>query len=315
MKYSYLSIILLLSGFTGVQRLDADIITGGSLEFQLDASAFETNPSQGFLDFYNNAANDVGSSGYDTSQPHMVFGRHTGPGDTSDPSLPPGDIGNSIYRFRPSATTASFDDLRSTYVTPTSPIVTPFAINGNDPIAKPHGTRNPQQTTLEYNPNDILASMSGAIGFDGATSFWYGVEEAIAGSAIWIGYGDLDLKYDANRAVNGLSGLYFSSHIAPRVGQTIYDTTITSISAIAADGGTPGSLTITGELYATSDFDGVGLKAGTHVGSYSLSGVSSVPEPTSLIVISGCALGGVLVRFRSRGAGNRRKPETNRCAS
>jgi len=278
----------------------ADIIVGGSMTQNINTSVFNnpTSTDAAYLAGFGITVNP--------SQPLLIFGKHFGPSETA---------GKSVTDFRP----LPVDSLLTPTGSPTLPRPNyrddPTTINSsigsssslafavNSPATSISGLpgRAEQSSTLSFNPANFSGTATGKIGFNGSTSFWYANTPVINTGSVWLGYGDLDLSYSATRAVGGDSGWFLNNNML--FGNAVYDIQNFAVSSIVpATDSTPGSFTITGDLYTAPEFrDGFGIKADLFVGSFTLNAVTAVPEPsTYALIFFGTVAGGTYFRQRRK---------------
>jgi hypothetical protein len=240
---------------------------GGSLTFNLNNSTFENGAD---VNSINNQLNGTGLS-YNTNQTYLEFARQFTPAET---------VGLGVLDFRPAPTSqvTNFDQLRSGWQSPPSNDLV-YGINGTSPITgtQPPG-RDSQATTFAFDPSDVQGTAVGSIGTIGTTSFWYSNDALIQSGAIWLAFGDLTLQYDPTRAINGNSGWYIQNNLLyPEV---LFDTQDISITV------GNGTLDITGSLIIAPEFAGdAGLLPGLNAGTFDLSALTTVPEPSSLAMV------------------------------
>ncbi len=268
-RHKMLTILAIASLMSSVSSsaLRADYITGGSLTFNLDGNAFANGADVPYL-------NSFGVP-YDPNQKFMEFGRHF---------TPPETIGVGVMGFRPEPDppVVNFNDLRAGWVRPDSSGLA-YGVNGTAPIPAPQPPgRSAVPTNFAFDPANIEATATGAIGTIGSTSFWYANDPLIATGSIWLGWGDMTLQYSAARDTGANSGWYFDNRLLGTL--TIFDTRNLSIFVQGA-GENPGVLAISGDLYVSQEFrDAFALEAGLKVGTFSLR-AQTVPEPASLAML------------------------------
>lgn len=286
-------------------RADFDYVVGGSMSMNLDSAALRDPASV-------DAAYLAGFGVIvDPSQPLLIFGNHFGSTDTAGKSLP---------QFRPLPVDASLapisvpgpalprpnyrDDVPTIEASisafgSTSGLA--YGINGQSVTPSGLPGRSEQSSTFSFDPSNLPGTASGVIGLDGVTSLWYANTPVINTGSVWLAYGDLALAYDAARAINGDSGWVLINHLL--FDQPVYDIQNFAVSNIVdATVSTPGSFTITGDLFTSQEFrDGFGIAADYAVGSFTLNAVTAVPEASSLVLAGVAALGaGVFCARRSR---------------
>jgi hypothetical protein len=275
-RHRFLAILAIASFMSAVSgsALRADYITGGSLIFNLDGNAFANGADVPYLNSFGVA--------YDPNQTFMEFGRHFKPAET---------VGVSVLGFRPEPNppVVNFNDLRAGWVRPSSSGLA-YGVNGTGPIPNPQPPgRSAVPTTFAFDPSNIEATATGAIGTIGSTSFWYANDPLIATGSIWLGWGDMTLQYSAARDNGANSGWFFDNRLLGTM--TIFDTRNLSIFVQAA-GTNPGIVAISGDLYVAPEFrDAFALESGLKVGTFSLR-AQTVPEPASIAMM---AIGAAMV--------------------
>ena len=206
----------------------------------------------------------------------------------------PGDLGFTRLSGPPGSVKV-VDSIRPSGVTPT-----PYP-------GTPGVTRSPQMTTLDLDPTNILGSWSAsndAFAFVGNTSL--GEQIALTNMQRWTGpftgsllYGDFALRYVPGRADGTRSGLVLTSNI------DFLSAAWADIAnaSIAVNGN---QLTISGDLFLSGGLFVLdpGAVLGTDFGDFQLIATldtpAVVPEPSSLLLLSSGAFGGVLTLSRRR---------------
>jgi hypothetical protein len=106
-------------------------------------------------------------------------------------------------------------------------------------------------------------------------------------------YGDFTLQYDATRLFLGGTGWYLKGNIPPAA--AAFD--ILNVSVVES----PGSFTISGDLYPTYEVANFLYATPSDqfvdVGDFTFTGVTAIPEPTSMASVGG---GGLLLLWRGR---------------
>jgi hypothetical protein len=134
-----------------------------------------------------------------------------------------------------------------------------------------------QPTTFTFTPGQLTLA-SGVIGLGGVTRF------AVYGGAFGnLLFGDFTLQYDVSRQLVGGSGWYLKGNIPPAA--AAFDLLNVNISE------SPGSFTISGDLgvsYEVANFL-FGTPADTlkDVGNFTFTGITAVPEPTTVALVAG----------------------------
>jgi hypothetical protein len=256
--------ILLLVSIVSVSistsnRLSAEIITGGSLSFDLDGAAFANNIDSAWLQ-------GVGVNPT-AGQTLLEFAKHS-------PNAPAG-------RPRPSNEVVDFNEIRSGWIRPSSSGLQ-YGFNGDTSLQ-----------TFSFNPLNVATNgATGKIRFTGGDSFWFANQALIDTGSIWIEYGDLDLRYDAARNDGINSGWIFTNNVL------VTDVDVFDVRN-AAFNISSNSFNFSGDLFINEGFrDFTGLTAGTHVGSFQFSGISAVPEPSSMLLLGAISVVGYVVRRR-----------------
>jgi len=294
--------VALFCGYLSVSTVSfADYVVGGSMTQNLSAKVFR-----------DPASTDPSLDGFaDPAQPILIFGKHFGPADTAgqsvvgfrplavDPGLPqigppsqPVALPRTNYRDDPATIEASIGSSTGLDLGVNGPAISPSGLPG----------RAEQSSTLSFDPANFIGTVTGGIGLDGATSLWYANTPIINTGSVWLGYGDLSLSYDGARAAGGDSGWFFTNHLLFDL--PLYDIQNFQVTGITpATESTPGSLTITGDLYISPEFGGptgFGMKSELLVGSFTLNAVTAVPEPASVAMAAIGVLGLVAVGLRRR---------------
>jgi len=259
-------------------------VVGGSLTISIDGDAFA-----------DQAAYNGGGGPLTPGQPFLEFAKHFSPAETVGVSVT-GDGSSSGFRPAPSPT--NFKDLRATWLRPSSDNLA-FGINGTGPIGPQPTGRGLQPTTFEFDPADVAGTATGRIGTVGTASFWYANDEVIDNmGSIWLAFGDMSLRYNPARQSDGDSGWYFTNHLM--FDQVAFDTRNISI-----DAGTPGQLTITGDLVMAQEMGGMfAMTNGFPVGSFVLNALTPVPEPSTFALGMMAGVGLLAGYFRRRGSSN-----------
>ena len=207
-------------------------------------------------------------------------------------------VGLGVLDFRPApiSQVTNFDQLRSGWQSPPSNDLV-YGINGTAPITgmQPPG-RDPQATTFVFDPSNVQGTAVGSIGTIGTTSLWYSNDALINAGSVWLAFGDLTLQYDASRAINGNSGWYIANNLL--YPENLFDTQNISITV------GNGTLDITGTLIIAPEFAAdAGLLPGLDAGTFDLSAVTAVPEPSSLATLGlgAVCLGAFQLRRRVTG--------------
>ncbi|MBL9166008.1 MAG: PEP-CTERM sorting domain-containing protein [Planctomycetaceae bacterium] len=283
MKKSIILLALLI--LTASRSAHADKIIGGSMTHNLDSAAFR-DPASADEAYWASLGVTL-----TPNEPILIFGNHRGPAETS---------GQGILAFRPQPTNPALPDIADpdlprpnyrddavsieasiTAFGSTSALA--FGVNGT---VTPSGLpgRLEQSTTFSFDPTNAAATATGAIGLDGVTSFWYANAAVVNTQSVWMCYGDLLLSFDAARAIDGNSGWVFINNLLYT--DTPYDIRNFAISSVvAATNSTPGSLTITGDLYTAPGLAAFGIDAGLAAGTFTLNAVTAVPEPATSLVM------------------------------
>ena len=140
--------------------------------------------------------------------------------------------------------------------------------------------RTAQPTTFSYSAGD-LAGHTGVIGLGGVARF--DVFGGIGGSLLM---GDLTLQYDINRTLVGGSGWFLKGNIPPAA--ALFDLTSVSIAE------SPAGFTLSGDMGVTFEVANFLLNTPTdtlrNVGTFTFTGVSAVPEPSTIALLSLAAL-------------------------
>ncbi len=277
----------------------ADIIVGGTMSKNLNSAAFR-DPGSADATYLAGFGVVV-----DPAAPLLIFGNHFGPAQTAgrnvgqfrpmpvDPALPPTGtpaLPRVNYRDDAAAIEANIAAFGSTSALA-------FGVNGTSITPSGLPGRSEQASTFSFDPANIAGTASGAIGLDGATSFWYANVPVINTGSVWLGYGDLSLSFDAARAVGGNSGWFFTNNLL--FSAVVYDVRNPVFSGVvAATDSTPGSLSLSGDLYTAPEFrDGFGIRANLNVGSFALNAVTAIPAPGAAALLG---VGSLLATRRRR---------------
>ena len=176
---SLLLAVVLVATPYGSSRARGDYVTGGTLTLSLDGDVFANDADVTAL---NTVLQHYYGTSYNTSQTFLEFGRYTS--SSQIVGLTTNDL-----RPLPSTQAASFADLRSTWVRPSSSDLV-FNINGSTALAG-------QTTNFTYTPANVTGTAIGSIGTAGAVSFWYGNDPIIATGSVWNAFGNFTLQYSA----------------------------------------------------------------------------------------------------------------------
>ena len=248
----------------------AEIVIGGALTFDLDGDAFANGADVAYINSRGQAANP--SFSYDTNQSFAEFAVHSATGN-------PG---------RPGPSPSTFASVASGWTRPNSTGLS-YGFNSDMSLQ-----------TLTFDPATIATNgASGATRFTGGDSFWIAnstMYDPIADvpQSVWFHYKNLTLSYDAARiALDGANSGWLFTHNIPGSLPT-YD-----IRNLTLDASTPGSLAMSGDLFTTPEFrNQIGIQSGLDVGSFSFSGVTAVPEPSSFALLGIAGIAGVVIRRR-----------------
>jgi len=134
-----------------------------------------------------------------------------------------------------------------------------------------------QATTFAFTPGN-LTNHTGVIGLGGATRF------AVYGGAFGsLLYGDFTLQYSTNRFAYGGSGWYLEGNIPPAA--AAFDLMNVNISE------SPGSFTISGDLGVSWEVANLLYSTPSDtlkdVGDFTFTGLTAVPEPSSIVLVTG----------------------------
>lgn len=136
--------------------------------------------------------------------------------------------------------------------------------------------RTSQPTTFSYEVGN-LTGHTGSIGLGGVARF--DVFGGVGGSLL---IGDLTLQYDINRTLVGGSGWYLKGNIAPAA--ALFDLTNVSLTE-SAEG-----FTLSGDLGVTFEVANFLLTTPAdtlrNVGNFTFTGVVTVPEPSTVALLS-----------------------------
>lgn len=274
------------------------LIDGGSLTIRYDGSTF-ANVSSSYMGL-NAAEGDF-----------MRYGRYWAPAETVKG---PGFTPKQPQEYRPLPITTSsgnprqpnFRDNRA-LLDPLYPQVSPvevLSVNGSGVVPNSAGS-NRISTNLTFDTSNVLGSVSGLVQTNGVSAWWFANDSLMDSGVAWISWGDMSLRYDASRVSLGYSGWVFANQLGG-VGD-IFDTKNVSMTASTS------GLVLSGELWGS---DGTSadpynenfatwetytlMNPNLRVGTFEFSGVTAVPEPSSMVLICATALGGVALRVRGR---------------
>jgi hypothetical protein len=171
-----------------------------------------------------------------------------------------------------------------------------FQINGETPAAIT-GRPNNAQTTLNYNPSDVLGSWTAGTDFG---AFLGGGEQiGLQSMTRWGGdftgsllFGDFAIRHAPGRANGVLSGLVLTSNIdfADATYADLANVTLTASSS---------SLKITGDLLYSSGFallTNDPTDVGVRFGSFEVNAFTAVPEPSAAVLL--VTIGALSIRRR-----------------
>ena len=259
-----LSLLVLLSA--DVQRMRADSVASADLKVSLNGGAFANGADVAYIE-------SLGIT-YDTSQSFMEFAGHN----------------SSNLPGRPLPSPANFDTVRAGWVRPDSSNLS-YDFNPS-----------PSLQTLTFDPSSVATTgATGSTRFLGGTSFWYANQSLMYqgdSSSIWIQFGELGLSYDSKRAVEGNSGWVIANYVLGDL--PLFEIRNATVTSAAANGGTPGSLDIQGDLFTTQEFhDGFAIQSGLQVGSVAFR-ATTVPEPSAILMLGVGGLGTAFLRCRRR---------------
>ncbi|MFG0265558.1 MAG: PEP-CTERM sorting domain-containing protein [Rhodopirellula sp. JB055] len=254
-----------------------DVVTGGTLTFDLDGDAFADGADVDYINTRGQATN--GSFLYDTNQSFIEFAGHSA---TSNPG-------------RPAASGTFADAVTSGWTRPSTTGLN-YGFNSDSSLQ-----------TLTFDAGSVATGgATGSTQFTGGDSFWFAnstMYDPIADvpTSTWFHYKNLTLSYDADRmALDSENSGWLFTHNLPG-SLALYDIRNLTIDTTAATLSTPGTLTFNGDLFTTPEFRGqVGIQSGLDVGSFSFAGVTAVPEPSSVMVLAAAGAAGAFWRRRKR---------------
>ena len=293
-----LTIPFLICLFATNANADVISIRGGTLTMNFDANALA---STAFDTGTYNPANG----------PYMVLGRHYTASEVANRRVTSGTNRNgdipqirnlvNIGTVQTPNWTADYRQFSTQpgYAPPNT-IGLQYSIYDTAPSVAGLPLRFPQSSNFQIDLNGNVATAIGQIGIGGADSFHFGNTDffAINGGGINntptnINLGDYSVYFDASRLTATTSGWVFSNHLGVSSGSFAFDTFNTSITV------TPNSFTLTGDLLVGSDLtDFSGLTTGARVGTFSLNGITAVPEPSSIALLSIVGVGAVFLQKR-----------------
>jgi hypothetical protein len=292
---SYLLRMFIVCLATGVQAISAQAamvsILGGNLTINYDSNVFA----------------DPNSSNYGLSagQDFMRYGRFWSAPETIKGLA---NTAKAPQEFRPIAISnpgpgpnpkqPNFRDQRSTLNTlyPKTSPTEQLAINTTGVIPNSAG-RNRLPTTLSYDPSNVTGTVNGLLQTNGVSAWWFAHDDIMNSGGAWVSWGDLSLRYDPSRVSLGYSGWVFANQVGG-IGD-IFDTKILSMSASSS------GLQLSGELWSS---DGTSsdpynenyatwesytlMNPNLKIGTFSFSGITAVPEPSTIgIVAVGVSMG------------------------